>query len=407
MPALDTKFIVMAPEPTARCLDLTRLYSRLDRGVLTGIDRVELAYLDALLTGSNVIFGLLRTRAGYVLFDRTGMAAFQNHIKGKFSAKGSNDDRPSTSTVKGLAIDKASKIGLTRMLRRHLPVGSAYLNVGHSNLTNRVLRAFKKLELARVAVMLHDVIPLTHPQYQKAGSVKKFEKKIAAVQKHADLIIFNSNHSKTTATPFLRSLGEIPKSIVAHLGVSTSLKAHGDLVMSKPDYRSYFVTLGTIEPRKNHDFLLNLWEILSRQPDTPHLFIVGSRGWNNEDVFARLDVGPENITELSGRSDSYISELIAGSKGLLFPSFCEGFGLPPAEAAALGVPVVSNNLNVVKEVLGEYPIYADVADMYLWETTIRKLANYQDKVNKLEVENTVKIPFPTWEDHFKIVFSET
>ena len=58
--------------------------------------------------------------------------------------------------------------------------------------------------------------------------------------------------------------------------------------------------------------------------------------------------------------------VLKGASGFLFPSHAEGFGLPPVEAAALGVPILSNDLPVIREILGDIPVYASVSDRYLW-----------------------------------------
>ena len=68
--------------PAARLLDLTRLVSRVGRGPLTGIDRVELAYLDALLRQPEPLFALVRTTLGYVLLDRPGALALHARLTG-------------------------------------------------------------------------------------------------------------------------------------------------------------------------------------------------------------------------------------------------------------------------------------------------------------------------------------
>lgn len=70
----------MAP---ARLLDLTRLVSRLGRGPQTGVDRVEFAYLSHLLTLDQPLFGLVRTPLGFLLLDRSGMAALRLLVLGE------------------------------------------------------------------------------------------------------------------------------------------------------------------------------------------------------------------------------------------------------------------------------------------------------------------------------------
>ncbi|MEF9606119.1 glycosyltransferase, partial [Paracoccus sp. PXZ] len=125
-----------------------------------------------------------------------------------------------------------------------------------------------------------------------------------------------------------------------------------DLDLSHP----FFVTLGTIEPRKNHALLLDTWQILERRPDPPRLFIIGRRGWENRAVFARLDRLPPGgaVRELPDLDDGAVAALIGRSHGLLMPSRAEGFGLPLTEAAGRGIPVLASPLLAAREMLGDY-----------------------------------------------------
>jgi glycosyltransferase involved in cell wall biosynthesis len=185
----------------------------------------------------------------------------------------------------------------------------------------------------------------------------------------------------------------------------------------------YFVTIGTIEPRKNHAFLIDLWEEMHKsrpQDDIPHLLILGQRGWANEALFARLDRSPlvgRSIFERGLEPDAVVAGLLAGSCGLLFPSFAEGYGLPPLEARALGKRVIVPPLPIYRETLGDYPVYLSLSDSYSWMETImnlgdaaRKAANAgvkngegEGRTDKLQVDPTADVP--RWEDHFKIVLS--
>ena len=102
-------------------------------------------------------------------------------------------------------------------------------------------------------------------------------------------------------------------------------------------------------------------------------------------------------------SDGAVSALLQRSDGLLFPSHAEGFGLPPAEAALLGIPVVCADLPVYREFLQDYPVYLNATDMYLWETTIRNLTNGKDDRSRTDHPAASPDGLPTWDSHFNIV----
>ncbi|MEM6938599.1 MAG: glycosyltransferase [Pseudomonadota bacterium] len=369
----------------------------------TGIDRVERAYLRHLLSDNVPLFGLVRTRAGYLLVDGQGLAAFLQRLKddGRWprsdllSRLGRDADTAAQAEtfLRRHAVARALPPGLPRLLRRRLPPDLTYFNVGHSNLTARVLNAMYEAGVCG-HVMIHDVIPLLHPCFQREGTEERFRAALARVSEKADRIIYTSRDTQTRTEPYLRQMGRVPSSVVAHLGVELVEPDLGTSVPSGP----YFVTVGTIEPRKNHRFLLDLWSQLG--PDPPKLLICGTRGWRNEDVFAALDALPAEgpVKVIQGLTDPALARLMQCSAGLLFPSLAEGFGYPPLEAAGYGTRVLCNTLPVLREVLGKKVDFVSVNDSQSW---LRKIQNWARTHN--EAEQTKAFHPPTWADHFNTV----
>ncbi|MFG6581783.1 glycosyltransferase family 4 protein [Sulfitobacter sp. 1A12779] len=395
--------------PPARLLDLTRSLRRVGRGA-TGVDRVELAYLSHLLTEDAPLFGVARTALGYVLLDRDGMRGFQDRVASRVpwgrADLLSRLPRGRTvalsraeSDLRRLAVARCVPAGLPATLSRHLPPGFAYLNVGHSNLTDRVLGAVKQAR-GRSAVLIHDVIPLEYPAYQRPGSVAPFRARIDRVSAQADLVIYNSQDTRQRSEAQMR--GRIPLAVVAHLGVDLPAPDAGELPVGLPPERPYFVVVGTIEPRKNHGFLLDLWQKMG--PDAPLLLICGARGWNNSAVFDRLDRLPKNgpVQELANLDDKGLAALVQGAAGMLFPSHAEGFGLPPAEALSLGTRVLCNDLPVLHEVLGDKAVYAPLSEPYSWIRTIEEWA-----ASVPDPRPATTFIAPTWAEHFKTVLKST
>ena len=384
----------------ARLLDVSRLVSRAGQ-VATGVDRVELAYLRTLTSdGATPVFGLCRTALGFVLLDRAGLLALAQafvtrafpkpDLLSRLNRHLSDPARLGQSFARRHAIARASRGRLRRLLRR-VPDGFTYLNVGHSNLTRPVCRAVKSRPGARIVVLIHDTIPLDWPQMQRDGTVAQFRAKLEVARRFADRIICTS---ESCAADVRRHLGAMPPPIVtAHLGVEVPRPAPEDIPLGLMPLRPYFVVLGTIEPRKNHALLLDIWDDWG--PGAPDLLICGHRGWRNADVFARLDAGVPHVTEAPALSDGAVAALLQGSQGLLFPSLAEGYGLPPLEAAALGVPVICAELAACRELLGDWAVYVDAQDRYSWAKEIKRLM--QDEPGR----RRDRLAPPHWSSHLR------
>ncbi len=120
----------------------------------------------------------------------------------------------------------------------------------------------------------------------------------------------------------------------------------------------YVLAVGTLEPRKNLGTLLEAYRLAAqRGSDLPPLVLVGAQGWG-----AALDISgiPADRVVLTGRlSDRALRRVVSGASALAFPSLYEGFGFPPLEALACGVPVLAADLAVTRETLGEEAVFAD------------------------------------------------
>ena len=417
MPGGGTKLAITTHNPArARLLDLTRTARRAGR-VPTGVDRVELAYAHRFLAETEPVFGLIRSSLGYVLLDRAGMAGFLERAEGRrpwgppdrlsrISRRLDNAGRAVESDLRRLSLARCLPQRLGKMLAQHVPEGASYVNTGHSNLTNRVLFAVKQSLNAPVSVLIHDTIPLDFPQYQRPGTPDQFAQMLRRVRKAADLLICNSRQTAEDVQKHMSQWGAVPDCLVAPLGVPVPQPGTAPFPQGFDENRPYFATIGTIEPRKNHALLLDMWERLSGKgiDPMPQLLILGARGWNNEAVFKRLDAKPPHVFEQNGLDDAAIWGLAKGADALLFPSLAEGYGLPPLEARALGIPVICNTLPIYAETLGNNAIYADASDVYLWETIISDMARDEGAVSALD-QPREPMPVPGWDAHFNTVLS--
>jgi len=380
--------------------------SRVGRGVATGVDRVERAYLDAFLAAPKPVFGLIHTPRTTYLMDRAGMQFLRRRFEG---ADWGPRDAFARLHLRLTPLQQAARAAL----RRHavgantLPEGpGVYFNVGHSNLRRERFEALGDAGFKR-CVMIHDTIPLDYPAYQRAEVPDQFRAKLDVALDGADLILANSHATQADITRHAR-VGRLPPITVAPLGVTPP---QPDPIHPLPE-APYFVALGTIEPRKNLSFLLDIWDSFASDTPpipVPQLHIIGARGWESEAVLRRLDAHPQRgstIVEHGPLPDGAAAALLSGAAGLLFPSLAEGYGLPPIEALSLGTTPLCAPLPIYRETLGDKGIYASTHDVYLWRQQILNLVSAQQAGPN--VNHRERTPFhpPTWDEHFAAVFAE-
>jgi glycosyltransferase involved in cell wall biosynthesis len=139
--------------------------------------------------------------------------------------------------------------------------------------------------------------------------------------------------------------------------------------------KSYFLYVGTIEPRKNVDRLLDAYRSLCEPVRQEHeLVIAGPLGWCSDVTRDRLRFPEPGIRYLGYVSEEDLPGLTAGAIAFVFPSLYEGFGLPPAQAMACGVPVITSSGSSLGEIAGENAILVDPANTDAIAAAMQRLA---------------------------------
>ena len=216
-----------------------------------------------------------------------------------------------------------------------------------------------RLRTMRTVFTLHDVIPFLFPEHHLWQNKIFFEVMLPRFLQQADAIIAVSRNTKRDA---LRVLDLPPEKIhVISEGIEAQFSPVTDpqqLAAVRQRYnlpQRFVLTVGTLEPRKNHTMLLHAFgALLAAEPDVV-LAIAGKRGWLYKDFLAALDnSGLEPHVRLLNRvPDADLPALMSAASVFAFPSLYEGFGLPPLEAMACGTPVLCSTAASLPEVVGE------------------------------------------------------
>jgi glycosyltransferase involved in cell wall biosynthesis len=151
---------------------------------------------------------------------------------------------------------------------------------------------------------------------------------------------------------------------VTPLGVADAwfdIESYREPVDTRDASNGYLVAVGTLQPRKGLDVLLDAYRsLIGQDPTTPPLVLVGPSGWGPS--LDRAGLPPERVIVPGYISEARLRRLVARARMLIFPSRYEGFGLPPLEALAAGTPVVSSDLAPIREVVGRHAMLVPPGD---------------------------------------------
>jgi len=280
----------------------------------------------------------------------------------------------------GLPIRLIRRINRRQLLKRcsalqHQPGDQLVLldSSWHSDLFAHVER-LKRDGVGMIAV-IYDLIPLTHPQFYDTRLVEVFSEWFDWVTRTADGYMAISATVRDQVREELRQRIGVEQTHQRwfdffHLG--SELDLHNDEAMVEPRLKQLFTTsepvylmVSTIEPRKNHAYLLDAFEHAWAAGSTARLCIAGRVGWKCDALLARVRNHPElnqRLFMFNDLSDTSLEHAYAHASALVFPSFVEGFGLPLVEAMQRGLPAMGSDIAVFREIGGEFMAYFDLQD---------------------------------------------
>jgi glycosyltransferase involved in cell wall biosynthesis len=388
-------------------LDLSRLVSSAARAAPTGIERVELAYARHLLSRpeSDVSFAAMTNWRVFGLVTRKQVEAFIAALSAQWFGEKKSAAATRIADRIRASVAVCGERALHSKLKQHgRPI--IYLNVSHHHLDRPAsIERLKDRVNARFVPLVHDLIPIAFPEYQRANQAEIHSRRIATVTRLSDAVIVNSQATADLLAPKMAEAGRDVPILASHLGLDLP-DALTPVPFDIP--RPYFICIGTIEPRKNHLLLLKLWRKLVAEygGEAPHLVIVGRRGWEIENVVDMLERCPGlrgKVHEFSAITDSEVCGMIKGAQALLFPSFSEGFGLPLIEALSLGTPVLCSDIPAFVEVSAGVPEFFDPLDGPSWYDAIRDYTAPGSPRRDAQLARIAGWATPNWQKHFRPV----
>jgi alpha-1,2-rhamnosyltransferase len=225
--------------------------------------------------------------------------------------------------------------------------------------------------------LIYDIIPIYYPEFYKKNLVKEFNDSFYRLISISSGIIGVSKTSIKEIMELLRKKGiPVENLTFDYFYPGSDFKKSKEDGQGKRTIRQWpsnlwegeevYLMVGTIEPRKRYGFVLDAFEKMWAQGFEAKLLIIGRVGWKTEEVLKRVKKSPYRGKRLFVYQDINDDELLycyKNSSALILASCAEGFGLPMIEAMEVGLPIVASDIEVFREIGGDYPLYFSLNSM--------------------------------------------
>ncbi len=240
--------------------------------------------------------------------------------------------------------------------------------------------AFAKSQGATVIIFVHDILPITHPEWFEKSNIINFQKHFTEGIKNADILLFSSDSVKEE----FKNKFPTEKLQISKIPLGSS-HFHAQTVKKPWSSKGPLIMVGTIEPRKNYSLVLKWFtnaNILNQ------LVIVGRPGWKSLRVRASiysLKLRRRNILWLRNASDLILREQLGKASVGICASLDEGYGLPLREFLEAGIPVVASDIPVFRELHSKNIEYFDPNSQHELNEAIGKILDhgFTDEILKL------------------------
>lgn len=273
-------------------------------------------------------------------------------------------------------------------------------------------------------VTVHDLAFREYPETVRGRTMLMLKRHLKQSIRRADAVIAVSEFTKQEILKYYDIPEEAVYVVPNGIDITQYHTGYGDeeIGQIKKKYgigKEYFLYLGTIEPRKNLSGLIRAYRIFydrvrKNGRDVPQLVLAGGKGWMYDDTFRTAEelFSGNEILFTGYVDDEEKAPLMNGASIFCFPSFYEGFGMPPIEAMACGTPVLTSDSSSLAEVTGDAALQTDPCDIvamaeemlrlyqseelrqqlisrgleqakkYSWESAVEKLWQVYDMIQK-------------------------
>lgn len=264
----------------------------------------------------------------------------------------------------------------------------------------------------KTVVTVHDMVYKAFPDTVRARTKYMLDTGLKKSMKRADLIVTDSEFSKS----------EIIKYFPEYQGKIRVVPCGVDLKKFSPcsDENKiervkkslgiegeYFLYLGTIEPRKNLERLIEAYgKFIKNKNNPPKLVLAGAKGWLYDDIFQKvknLNLDDKVIFTKYVPSED-INAVMCGALAFVFPSIYEGFGMPPLEAMACGVPVLTSGEASLPEVTGDSALIIDAYSVSSIADGLEKIYSDENLRKRLSREGAERAKNFSWEKSAELLY---
>ena len=250
----------------------------------------------------------------------------------------------------------------------------------------------------KVVTTVHDFSFHLYPEWHPRERIEYFSRNFFKRIKKADLIITGSRYIEREAFELLN--GKDLRIVTIYYGYNHALfHAHKKAEEEKASpLGNYILFVGSIEPRKNLLGLLKAYLLLPEYVKKDfQLLLIGYKGWGNQEIVERMDQLKGRVHYLGYLNNEELANLYRGASCLVFPSFYEGFGLPPLEAMACGCPAVVSGVASLPEVCGDAAYYVNPYDVESIAEGMYKVLTDEDLRRSLIEKGLERAKLFSWE----------